>query len=170
MVKKKIREIVRVNQAGELGAIQIYKGQLAVLRNKPISKEIIAMLKQEERHYQTFSNLLTEHNIRPTFFYPIWKVGAYGLGVFTAMLGKEATMACTEAVEEVIVQHYEKQSKYLKKNKNNLYKITTKFAREEKEHMDIANKLGTGKGFKYRLLKSGIKSISKIAIKIAKKI
>ena len=170
MVEKKIREIVRVNHAGELGAIQIYKGQLAVLKNKPISKEIIDMLEQEKKHYETFSKLLIENNIRPTLLSPIWKVGAFGLGVFTAMLGKKATMACTEAIEEVIVKHYEQQSKYLKKNKNSLHKITSKFAKEEKEHMHVASNLGTGSDFKHKLLKSGIKSLSRIAIKIAKKV
>ena len=118
--------------AGELGAIQIYKGQLAVLKNKPIAKEIISMLKQEEKHYKTFSDLLIKHNIRPTLLSPLWKVGGFSLGVFTAILGKESTMACTEAVEEVIVKHYQQQTKYLKKNKNELYKITSNFAKEEK--------------------------------------
>ncbi len=170
MIEKKISEIVRVNHAGELGAIQIYKGQLAVLKNKPISKDIMDMLKQEQKHYETFSQLIIDKNIRPTLLFPIWKLGGFSLGVFTAILGKEATMACTEAVEEVIVKHYEEQSKYLKKNKNSLHKITSKFAKEEKEHMHLANKSGTGRGLKHRLLKSGIKSLSKIAIKIAKKI
>ncbi len=170
MSKNKIEEIVRVNQAGEMGAIEIYKGQLAVLKNKPIAKEIISMLKQEEKHYKTFSDLLIKHNIRPTLLSPLWKVGGFSLGVFTAILGKESTMACTEAVEEVIVKHYEQQTKYLKKNKNKLYKITSNFAKEEKEHMNVANKLGTGKSIRYTLLKLSIKSLSKLAIKVAKKI
>lgn len=170
MTDKKIKEIVRVNHAGEMGAIEIYKGQLAVLKNKQISKEILSMLKQEEKHYKTFCELLLKHNIRPTLLSPLWKVGGFSLGVFTAILGRESTMACTEAIEEVIVKHYERQTKYLKNNKNQLYKITSKFAKEEQEHMNVANKSGTGRGIRFTLLKSGIKSMSKLAIKIAEKI
>ena len=113
---------------------------------------------------------MLKHNIRPTLLSPLWKVGGFSLGVFTAILGKESTMACTEAVEEVIVKHYQQQTKYLKKNKNELYKITSNFAKEEKEHMNVANKLGTGKSIRYTLLKLSIKSLSKLAIKVAKKI
>ena len=128
------------------------------------------MLEQEQKHYEKFSSLLLEHGVRPTLLSPFWKLGGFSLGVFTAILGKEATMACTEAVEEVIVDHYEQQTKYLKKSKNNLYKITSKYAKEEKEHMNIASAIGTGKSIGHSILKSGVKTISRIAIKVAKKI
>ena len=97
MSKKKIREIIRVNQAGELGAIQIYKGQLAVLKNKPIANDLKDMLSKEKKHYDKFNELLNSYEVRPTIFSPIWKTGAFGLGVLTAILGKKATHACTEA-------------------------------------------------------------------------
>ena len=170
MVKKRIKEIIRVNQAGELGAIQIYKGQLAVLKNKPISKELHDMLEKEYNHYETFNKLILSYKVRPTALSPIWKSGAFGLGVITAMMGKKATMACTEAVEEVIVEHYQKQSTYLKGKDNKLSKLTKKFCEEEKEHLDIAKKFDTGNSLFHATLKRGIKILSKTAIKISEKI
>ncbi len=170
MGKNRVKEILRVNHAGELGAIQIYKGQLAVLKNKSVSKEIKKMLNQEIRHYETFCNILLERNIRPSLLSPIWKTGGFGIGVVTAVLGKDATMACTEAVEEVIVKHYEKQTEYLKNGKNDLYKITSQFAKEEKEHMDMAGKIKNTDNLGIKMLKFGIKSLSKIAIKVAEKV
>jgi ubiquinone biosynthesis monooxygenase Coq7 len=153
MVKKRIKEIIRVNQAGELGAIQIYKGQLAVLKNKPISKELQEMLEKEFKHYETFNKLMLAYKVRPTALSPIWKSGAFGLGVVTAIMGKKATMACTEAVEEVIVEHYHKQSVYLKGKDNKLSKLTKKFCEEEKEHLDLAKKFDTGSGLLHNTLK-----------------
>ena len=168
--KKKIDEIIRIDQAGELGAIQIYKGQLAVLKNKPISKDIEDMLGKEGKHYDTFNKLLVEHKVRPTLLNPVWKVGAFGLGVVTAILGPKSTMACTEAVEEVIIDHYDEQTKYLRKINNKLYKTTAQFSKEEKEHMDVAQSYDTGNDTFHKLLKVGVKTISKLAIKISKKI
>ena len=167
---KKIEEIIRIDQAGELGAIQIYKGQLAVLKNKKISKVLLEMLEQENRHYSTFNKLIIEKNVRPTLLNPIWKIGAYSLGVITAIMGPKCTMACTEAVEEVIIKHYEDQTNYLKKINNNLYKTTSKFAKEEKDHMDVAKSHDTGNTGFHKLLKIGVRSISKAAIKISEKI
>ena len=169
MSKKKIREIIRVNQAGELGAIQIYKGQLAVLKNKPIANDLKDMLSKEKKHYDKFNELLNSYEVRPTIFSPIWKTGAFGLGVFTAILGKKATHACTEAVEEVIIDHYQKQTQYLKGKDNNLAKITKKFCREEKEHLNFASEHDTGSDLFHSTLKKGIKLLSKSAIKISEK-
>ena len=127
MSQNRIHEIIRVNQAGELGAIQIYKGQLAVLKRKEIAKELIEMLEKEKKHYEKFNNLIREYKVRPTALSPLWERGAFLLGVVTAVLGKKSTMACTEAVEEVIIDHYQKQTQYLKGKDNNLAKITKKF-------------------------------------------
>lgn len=170
MSKDKIKEIIRVNQAGELGAIQIYKGQLAILKNKPISKDLRDMLKKENKHYEKFNELILTYKVRPTVLSPLWRVGAFGLGVFTAMMGKKATLACTEAVEEVIIDHYENQSQYLKGKDYKLSKITQKFCKEEKEHLDFATEHDTGNDFFHKNLKRGIKIISKTAIKISEKI
>ena len=167
---KRIKEIIRVNQAGELGAIQIYKGQLAVLKIKRVSKELHEMLEKEYNHYETFNKLIIDYKVRPTALSPIWKVGAYGIGVVTAMMGKKATMACTEAVEEVIINHYEEQTEYLKDKDKKLSKITKKFCAEEKEHLNLAKKHDTGSDLFHRALKLGIKNISKAAIKISEKI
>ena len=170
MSKNKIKEIIRVNQAGELGAIQIYKGQLAVLKNKSLSKHLRDMLEKENKHYEKFNELVLTYKVRPTILSPLWRAGAFGLGVFTAMMGKKATLACTEAVEEVIIDHYEKQSAYLKGKDSELSKLTKKFCKEEKEHLDFANEHDTGNDLFHKTLKKGIKIISKTAIKISEKI
>ena len=170
MSQKRIQEIIRVNQAGELGAIQIYKGQLAVLKNKKVAKELKDMLKKELKHYNKFNDLIREYEVRPTALSPIWKRGAFLLGVSTAILGKKATMACTEAVEEVIINHYEKQTEYLKNKDKKLCKITKKFCAEEKEHLNLAKNHDTGSGLFHTALKCGIKNISKAAIKISEKV
>ena len=169
-MRKKIEEIIRVDQAGELGAINIYKGQIAVLKRKKISKELNEMLKVENKHYKKFSELLLEYKVRPTLLSPLWKIGAFGLGVFTASLGPKATMACTEAVEEVIVKHYLKQSDFLKDKDKKLYNITKQFAKEEQEHMNISKAHDTGQDKAHKILKYGIKKISKLAIKLSEKI
>ena len=65
------------------------------------------MLDQEKGHFDTFNHLLAKHRIRPTIMYPAWTVASTVLGWGTGILGREAAMACTEAVETVIGEHYD---------------------------------------------------------------
>ena len=166
----KIAEIIRVDLAGEKGAIEIYKGQLAIIKNESLSKEIKEMLKKEKEHFKKFSELLIRYRVRPTALDPIWKTGAFGLGVLSAALGKKATMACTEAVEEVIIDHYQNQAKYLKGKDRDLEKITRKFADDEKDHMHQAKNHNTGDDFFHNSFKLSVKMLSRLAIKLSKKI
>ena len=167
--EKKVHEIIRVDLAGEKGAIEIYKGQLAVIRDKRLRKDIKLMLKKEKEHFEKFSELLVKYKVRPTLLDPLWKLGAFSLGAFSAILGKKATMACTEAVEEVIIEHYESQAKFLKGVDNELSKITKKFANDEKDHMIKAKNYGTGSDPLHKAFRVGVKNLSKIAIRVSEK-
>ena len=137
--KKLIEEIIRVDHAGEHGATQIYRGQLAIFNeHTEFGKEIKEMAEQEEIHKSTFDELIVKEDVKPTIMFPIWNIAGYALGVGTALLGKKAAMACTVAVEEVIGQHYEEQAEELKKRKikPQLLKTVKKFREDELEHHD----------------------------------
>jgi len=67
------------------------------------------MAEQEKAHLQTFNALMVKHQVRPTIMTPIWDMAGYALGMGTALMGKEAAMACTVAVETVIAEHYNNQ-------------------------------------------------------------
>lgn len=106
----KLRErIIRVDHAGELGADRIYAGQMAVLGNTTMGKQIAHMWEQEKEHRRKFEVLINKHRVRPTAMVPIWNVAGFMLGAGTALLGEKAAMACTVAVEDVIVKHYNSQ-------------------------------------------------------------
>lgn len=109
--KAYLDRVIRVDQAGELGANYIYMGQYFVLANKyPHLKPVLKhMWEQEIHHHNTFNRLQTRRRVRPSLLTPLWKVGAVGMGVGTALIGKEAAMACTVAVETVIGGHYNQQ-------------------------------------------------------------
>ena len=168
--KNKINQIIRVDLAGEKGAIEIYKGQLALIKDENFSKEIQLMLEKEREHLETFSKILVKYKVRPTILDPLWKIGAFSLGIVSAALGKKATMACTEAVEEVIIQHYQNQAKYLKGKDEYLREITEKFAKDEEDHMHTAQEYDTGDDTFHKIFKKGVKVISKIAIKVSERI
>lgn len=106
--KKLIDRIIRVDHAGEYGANQIYAGQMAVLGKTPSGNTIQHMWDQEKDHLKKFEELIPKYRVRPTAFLPLWNVAGYALGFGSALLGKEAAMACTVAVESVITEHYNK--------------------------------------------------------------
>ena len=170
--KKLIEEIVRVNHAGEHGATQIYRGQLAIFsENSEFGKEIKEMAEQEEIHKSTFDELIVKEEVRPTIMFPLWNIAGYVLGLGTALLGKKAAMACTVAVEEVIGQHYEEQAEELKKRKikPQLLKIVKKFREDELEHHDTGIEHQAEMTTGYVLLSKTIKQLCYTAIKISKK-
>ena len=170
--KKNLDQIIRVDHAGEYGAVRIYQGQLAVLKNSKHRKDIEHMLDQEREHLAAFEELIPKHKVRPTALHPLWHVGAYAMGAGSALLGEKAAMACTVAVESVIDGHYAEQEEYLKstgENKDLLKKIQ-KFRAEEMEHHDAALEREAEKAPFYPVLHAAISGITKAAIEISKKI
>jgi len=165
-----IRRMIRVDQAGEYGARRIYEGQLAVLGRRQDAEPIRHMAAQEKRHLDAFDKLIGERRVRPTALHPLWHVAGYALGAATALLGREAAMACTVAVEEVIDEHYQKQATALAADDPELKTMIETFRAEEIEHRDIGIAEGAERAPAYDLLKGAIKAGSRLAIWLAERI
>ncbi len=172
--KKYLEEIIRVDHAGERGAIKIYEGQLLALKtfkqDDTLRKQIEEMKEHEKEHYEYFDKELKKRNISPTKFLPLWDLLGVGLGFGTAMLGKKATMLCTAAVEEIIGDHYQNQTYKLDSDEKELKEKILKFRDDELNHRDIAYNGGATKDGVYGLLDKVIKTSSRIAIVISEKI
>ena len=172
--KKKIEEFIRVDHAGERGAIKIYEGQLLALstlvKNEKLKKTIKEMKEHEKEHCDYFENEIKKRNIKPTKLLPLWDLLGVGLGFGTTILGKKAAMLCTASVEEVIQEHYADQIKQLEVDEKKLKEKITKFRDDELDHKDIAYEKGATKEGPYSILDKVIKTTSKIAIKISEKI
>ncbi|GAA6000689.1 hypothetical protein JCM10207_004610 [Rhodosporidiobolus poonsookiae] len=174
-----LEKIVRVDQAGELGANYIYYGQHAVLRNfkdQRTTDLVQAMWDGEKKHIAAFDKLITQHEVRPTLLYPLWKAMAFGLGAGTALMGKRAAMACTEAVETVIGEHYNEQLEQLKQDFPDhpsiplLEKCLVEFRDDELEHLDTAVANESQQAPAYALLSAVIGGGCRLAIKAVEKI
>jgi ubiquinone biosynthesis monooxygenase Coq7 len=163
--------IIRVDHAGEYGAVRIYEGQLAVFGdNHPMSDTIKHMKEQEDVHLERFNKLIREYNARPTLITPLWHVAGFALGAGTALLGPKAAMTFTEAVEEVIDKHYAEQIESLDDDEGALAETLEKFRQEEIEHKQIAIENGAqetpGHGILYGAIKLGVKAVIKVAERI----
>jgi len=165
-----IERIIRVDQAGEYGAVRIYQGQLAVLGKGPKGDMIRHMKEQEDVHLETFSKMVSERRVRPTALMPFWHVAGFALGAGTALLGEKAAMACTVAVEETIDEHYQEQIKKLGDDEKELRETCSKFRDEELEHRDIGYAHGAENAPGYPLLSRAIKFGTKLAINLSEKI
>ena len=172
--KVKIEEFIRVDHAGERGAIKIYEGQLLALntliKNDEVKKIIEEMKEHEKEHCNFFENEIKKRKIKPTKFLPLWDLLGIGLGFSSTILGKKAAMLCTASVEEVIQEHYLKQIKQLEPDEKNLKEKIIKFREDELHHKDIACDEGATKEGPYLILDKIIKTGSKIAINISEKI
>lgn len=167
-----IASMIRVNQAGEYGASYIYKGQLKALAGSS-KKELIQMMHdQEQVHLEAFNHMLVERRVRPTALSPLWKMAGFSLGYITGKLGEEAAMACTVAVEEVIDEHYKEQEDELtlRGDEPALLETITRFRQDELEHKEIGLEHGAEQAIAYGPLTMAVKTASRIAIWLSKKI
>lgn len=166
-----IESMIRVDHAGEYGAVRIYEGQLAVLggRKSETADAIRKMAEQEQRHLKAFDKLVNERHVRPTALEPVWRVAGFALGAATAMLGEKAAMACTAAVEEVIDEHYAQQIERLDGDPD-LKAAVEDFRADEIAHRDEAMAHGAADAPGYRLLSEAIKTGCRIAIKLSERI
>jgi 3-demethoxyubiquinol 3-hydroxylase len=173
MRRKSLDSMLRVNQAGEYGAKRIYAGQLAVLKRRGASAEILAqiehMASQEQTHLDKFNTMVAANQVRPTALQPVWHVAGFALGAVTAMMGEKAAMACTVAVEEVIDEHYAQQSEQLN-DQPELKKVVDQFRDEENQHRLTALEAGAEQAAGYPILRKLIRAGSKTAIWIAERV
>ena len=172
--KIKVEEFIRVDHAGERGAIKIYEGQLLALntlvKNEELKKTVEEMKQHEREHFDYFENEIKRRNIKPTKFLPLWDLLGVGLGFGPTLLGKKAAMLCTASVEEVIDKHYQNQIDQLMLDENDLKEKIKKFRDDELHHKNIAYENGASKKGLYSILDKIIKTGSKIAINISEKI
>ncbi len=172
--KKKLEEFIRVDHAGERGAIKIYEGQLLALntvkKNDFLKEKIKKMKIHEVEHAEFFEKEIKKRNIKPTKLLPIWDLLGIGLGFGSAILGDKAAMLCTASVEEVIDKHYQNQIDQIKDDEKILRNKIIKFREDELHHRDVAYESGATKKGVYSLLDKIIKTGSKIAINISEKI
>ena len=172
--QKTLEEIIRVDHAGERGAIKIYEGQLLAVKtikqDNNLKDKIEKMKEQEKEHLEYFEKEIQKRKIKPTYLLPLWDVMGVALGFGTALLGKKAAMLCTASVEEVIEDHYQSQLKKLGNDEMDLKTKIEKFKGDEVNHKNIAYESGaTNKGL-YSIMDKVIKPGSRIAITISEKI
>jgi len=164
--------MIRVDQAGEYGATRIYAGQLAVMGSRgPHASEIRAMARQEEDHLARFNALMARRSVRPTALQPVWQAAGYALGAATALIGPEAAMACTAAIEEEIDRHYTAQLEDLADGSDpELADMITEFRADEREHRDAALAAGAERAPAYPLLAGAIRLGCRLAIRLSERI
>ena len=172
--KKLVEEFIRVDHAGERGAIKIYEGQLlalkTIMKNDDLKNKIEEMKVHEEEHAEYFDKEIKKRKIKPTKFLPLWDLLGVGLGFGSTILGNKAAMLCTASVEEVIDKHYLDQINQLGPEEKELKKKITKFRQDELDHKDIAYEEGASKKGFYSIMDKIIKTGSKIAIRISEKV
>lgn len=170
-----VERVIRVDQAGEFGAVRIYEGQLAALRwrgqsSSETARKIAAMARAEREHNKTFDRLTVERRVRPTVLSPLWSLAGFALGAATALMGDKAAMACTVAVEETIDEHYAEQAAALGDDEAELRATVEKFRADEIGHRDEALAAGAEQALGYEALTRVIKTGSKIAIWLSTRI
>ena len=168
--EKLLERIVRVDHAGEYGAVRIYEGQLAVLGNSNKADVIRHMAEQEREHLDKFNELIGARRVRPTALMPVWHAAGFALGAATALMGGRAAMACTAAVEEVIDEHYAKQAAALGDDEAELRETIEKFREDELEHRDTAIAHEAEETPGYEALSAVIKKGSKLAIWLSERV
>ncbi len=172
--KKKLEEFIRVDHAGERGAIKIYEGQLLALntikKNDKLKKTVEKMKIHEKEHAEYFENEIKKRNIKPTKLLPLWDLLGVGLGFGSTILGDKAAMLCTASVEEVIDKHYQNQIEQIQDDEKKLRDKIIRFREDELHHKNIAYEEGATKEGLYSILDKIIKTGSKIAINISEKI
>ncbi|AEI38337.1 Ubiquinone biosynthesis protein COQ7 [Zymomonas mobilis subsp. pomaceae ATCC 29192] len=171
LTKEERDSMIRVDHAGEYGAIRIYAGQLAIMgdRTGRLSALISKMAAQEERHFAGFDKLVQERHVRPTALQPLWKIAGFALGAATALVGPKTAMACTAAVESEIDQHYKSQMDQLGQEDHALKGMISEYRDEELEHRQHALDEGAEQIPAYPLVYGLIRLGCKAAIALSKR-
>jgi ubiquinone biosynthesis monooxygenase Coq7 len=169
--QERMERLLRVDQAGEYGAVRIYQGQRAVLGQRASCGEMLKTMEEQERaHLDTFNTLIAQRRVRPTLLQPLWHLAGFALGAGTALLGEKAAMACTVAVEEVIDEHYARQAEQLGEDEAELRHTVNDFRADEAAHRALGLAHGAEQAPGYAVLSAAIKTGSRLAIWLSERI
>lgn len=167
-------ELLRVDHAGEMAAVAIYRGQRAVFGQaagrERIAGQLAEMEGHEQAHLARFDAILTERQVRPTALAPLWRLAGFALGAGTALMGEKAAHACTEAVETVIEGHYAEQIAEVASREPDLAAELSVFRDEELAHRDHAVAEGAREAPGYGLLAAVIRAGCRAAIKVSEQV
>ncbi len=165
--------MIRVDQAGEYGAVRIYRGQRAVFAHVPAHARTLRLIEEmeaeEKEHLASFAALAERHAARPSALMPLWHAAAFALGAATALISPRAAMACTVAVEEVIDRHYAEQIAELaaSREQGELKKTLEKFRAQELAHRDLALRAGARQAAGFPLLSGAVAAVTRAAIALS---
>jgi 3-demethoxyubiquinol 3-hydroxylase len=167
-----VDQILRVDHAGECGAIRIYRSQISIARrlHPACVAALEEMLSHELQHFQTFDNLLKVRGVRPCYALPFWMVGGWVLGTFTALLGERAIWVCTAAIENTVNAHLDHQVAVLSANDSAALAAVESIRRDEAAHEDHAVRHGGESGGLYRALRWIVKGATSLAIWLSTKL
>ena len=172
--RARLSEILRVDHAGEVAAVQIYRAQAAVFAASPARAELAGRMRalqaQEAAHLAAFETLLTDRQARPSLLSPLWRAAAFALGAGTALMGEAAAHACTDAVEAVIEEHYAGQVEELALSEPALAAQLARFRDDELAHQAEAVEQGARDAPGYPLLAAVIRAGGRAAIRTAEKL
>ncbi len=138
--KRIIRRILRVNHAGEHGAVFIYSTQLARARKRYVNLApwLQETLSHEIKHRQLFEDAMPRRGAKPCRALSVWQVGGAVLGGVTSLFGETGVMVCTAAVERTVHRHLVEQIVFLKRNDSELAALVGKILVEEDQHLASA--------------------------------
>ncbi|MGH7120272.1 MAG: demethoxyubiquinone hydroxylase family protein [Acetobacteraceae bacterium] len=165
-----LARMIRVDHAGEYGAVRIYAGQQLVLGRGPKGPLLRHMAEQERGHLAAFSDLLSRRRVRPSALLPLWNLAGFALGAVSAALGERVAMACTVAVEEAIDAHYAAQETALVDTDPEASALIVHCRAEELEHRDIGRANEAERAPAYDLLVAAIKSGCRVAIALSERL
>jgi ubiquinone biosynthesis monooxygenase Coq7 len=131
------------------------------------------MQEQEQLHLDKMSDLLVNRRVRPSLLLPIWHIAGYVLGAGTALLGKEAAMACTVAVETSIGSHYNSQIRDMlerRYDESEFLDIVKQNRDEELEHLDTGMQHNAEQAPFYQALSTAIQTGCKASVWLAQRV
>lgn len=163
-----VKRIVRVNHAGEYGAIRIYSAQIAIARRlwPDVVPALQQMLADEVDHCAKFYAAMPARGSRPCRVMQLWSLGGYVLGAATALAGRRTIWICTAAVEETVHRHLDEQMHFLEGRDRGLYDVIASIREEELAHLTHAQDelAGTEAGILARALRQSIAGITEVLI------
>ena len=149
-----VRRILKVNHAGEFGAIRIYGAQIAIARR--LYPDIVPALEEmradEIDHCRLFREAMPARGARPCRIMSLWSLGGFVLGALTALGGRNTVWICTEAVESTVHRHLEDQLAFLTERDPQLHALIASIQQEELAHLREAENNQRARGLSRALL------------------
>jgi len=158
--KKYAASLMRINNAGEVAAQGLYRGQALTAKSQKVYDNMLHASAEENDHLNWCQTRLRELQSPRSILDPIWYIGSLKIGIIAGLFGDKWSLGFVQETEKQVTQHLAEHLEKLHLQDTRSQAVIQQMKIDEQQHADAAGRAGAAPLPKF--IQSGMQLVSKV--------